>query len=412
MKRLMAIAAFFLCAVGESALADTPITTLADGRTGRISFSVAAGSSTLGSLVNRTYVVSDTISGDLLMPEGVTGIVPAMVISHGSGGLVVKVHAWAEMLASMGVATFVIDHFSGRGIVSTASDQSQINSNVIATDALMALRLLTTHPQIDASRVGHIGFSKGGYGALVSGYERMRAAILSDATRFALHVPFYPGGNTTADRLTGAPIRIFMGDLDDYDTVESTRANADHLRAVGGNVELTVYPGAYHGFDDTYALSRIANAQTFKNCNSLNNVDTLITIDAATGSRITNLNAYRNTCTTLGVSVGNNPSARSQARQSVWSFVRQQFGLTGVPEAVTLAGDTERILNWAEFKYRSLLGNRTPMQQALGYTFRCYATNGSCAGTKDGTLYYYDGANVITVGSVSSFLTSASADGM
>jgi dienelactone hydrolase len=416
MTRLTAIAAFILWAVGDVAFADTPVNTLADGRTGRISFTVADRTSSLAVLVNRTYVLSDTIWGDLLMPEGVTGVVPAMVISHGSAGLQALSYAWAEMFTSMGVAAFVIDHFSGRGFGSTYSDQSQINQAVVPADGLMALRLLATHPRIDASRVGYIGFSKGGAGALISGYERMRASIIPEATRFALHVPFYPGGRkATANRLTGAPFRIFMGDLDDYDTVADTRALYEQMRAVGADVELTVYPGAYHAFDSTSAPNWVANAQTFINCTVSTNIDTLIAINTTTGARFTSTadyTAYMNACMTLGTHVGNNASARSQARQSVWSFVRQQFGLTGIPEAVTLPGDTERILNWAEWTYRSLLWNRTPMQQALGYTFRCYATNSFCVGTKDGMIYYYDGANVTAVGSVSSFLASVNADGM
>lgn len=410
MRFLLAITAFCLSAAGEFARADTPATTLADGRTGRITFSVAAGNSELSTLVNRSYDVSDTIWGDLLMPEGVNGVVPAMVISHGSGGVEMLSYAWAEMFAGMGVATFVIDHFSGRG-----KSSDQITVSVTAADGLMALRLLTTHPRIDASRIGYIGFSRGGSGALLSGFETMRAAILPNATRFALHLPFYPGGWFTANNLTGAPMRVFMGDLDDS-TVEQVRAVVDHLRAAGGDVEMTVYPGAYHAFDAAYAPRWNASAQSSKNCYDCFNIDidTRIAFDWRTGSPITDLN-YLKTCRALsgfGTWKGNNASARSQARQSVWSFVRQQFGLTGLPEAVTLPGDTERILSWAEFTFRSLLGNRTPMRQAGGYTFRCYATNGACAGTRDGTVYYYDGVDVKAVGSISSLLTSASADGM
>lgn len=415
MNRLVTIAAFCLCLGCHLALADTAVNTLEDGRTGRISFTVASRTSTLSNLVNRSYAASDTISGDLLLPEGVTGKVPAMVISHGSGGLAVLSYAWAQMFTSMGVAAFVIDHFSGRGILNTASDQSQINTPVVGADGLMALRLLATHPQIDTSRIGYIGFSKGGAASLLASFETMRAAIVPEATRFALHVPFYPGGKLTADHLTGAPIRIFMGDLDDYDTVESTRAAASQLRGAGADVELTVYPGAYHAFDAAYAPTWVANAQTSKNCANLTNIDTLITINTTTGSRFTSTadySSYMATCTTLGVHVGNDESARSQSRQAVWSFVRQQFGLTGIPETVTLPSDTERVLNWAEYTYRSFIGNRSFLQQALGYTFRCYAMNGSCAGTMDGTLYYYDGVNIIAVESVASLLTKAFADGM
>jgi dienelactone hydrolase len=334
-RQFAALVALGICAVSQCVLAETPATSLSDGRIGRIPFSVAAGKSSMASLVNGTYVVSDTIWGDLLMPGGVAGVVPAIVISHGSGGIDSLSYEWADLFAGMGIATFVIDHFNGRGYPDTYSDQSRLESSVIAADGLMALRLLATHPRIDPKRIGYIGFSKGGYGALLSAYERLRSAILPDSTRFALHLPFYPATFTTADRLTGAPIRIFKGDLDDYDTVESTRALADHLREVGGDVQLIVYPGAYHAFDATYPPVWLADAQTTKYCLFSTNIDTLITVDTRTGAAITNLGAYINGCFTLGVRIGNSEPARTQSRQAVWSVVRQQFGLTGIPETIT-----------------------------------------------------------------------------
>ena len=335
MKRVIAIATLCLCAAGEVALADTPVTSLADGRVGRISFSVPASTTSLRSLVEGNYVLNETIWGELLLPQGATGAVPAMVISHGSGGLGALSYEWAELFARMGVATFVIDHFDGRGFASTFADQSRLNYVVIPADGLLALQLLATHPRIDAGRIGYIGFSKGGGGALLSAYERMRAAVLPGVgTRFALHLPFYPGGWYTANQLTGAPIRVFMGDLDDYDTVPHTRAMIEYLRAMGGDVEFTVYPGAYHAFDATFAPTWVADAQTSKNCPLATNVDTLITIDTTTGARITDATAYNNACRTVGTRVGNSEPARSQSRQAVWSFVRQQFGLASIPDTV------------------------------------------------------------------------------
>jgi cephalosporin-C deacetylase-like acetyl esterase len=162
MKTTAFVALFLLCGAGMRALADAPVNTLADGRAGRISFKAANRMSTVWTLVAGTYAMSDTIWGDLFMPEVVSGVVSAMVISHGSSGPNVNERAWAEMFAGMGVATFVIDHFSGRGIAGTGSDQSQISGPVPAADGLMALRLLATHPRIDPGRIGYIGFSKGG----------------------------------------------------------------------------------------------------------------------------------------------------------------------------------------------------------------------------------------------------------
>ena len=115
----------------------------------------------------------------------------------------------------------------------------------------------------------------------------------------------------------------------------------DYMRGAGGDVELTVYPGAYHAFDASYPVVWLAEAQTDRNCSVSTNVDTLITIDTVTGSRITNVDAYMQTCVTRGYHLGGSEPARSQSRQAVWSFVRQRFGLSGIPEEVMLpAGST------------------------------------------------------------------------
>jgi dienelactone hydrolase len=59
--------------------------------------------------------------------------------------------------------------------------------------ALAALRLLATHPSIDPSRIGVIGFSRGGSAAINSALEPIRHAIINEDLRFAAHVALYPG---------------------------------------------------------------------------------------------------------------------------------------------------------------------------------------------------------------------------
>lgn len=418
MKRFITAVVLFLAGYVATVFADTPSTTLSDGRTGTITFRVPSGQSDMWTLVTGAYVTNNTIWGYLRMPESTSGTVPAMVISHGSGGLQALSYAWAQLFETMGVATFVIDHFSGRGVTSTSANQSLVYSSVIPADGLMALRLLATHPRIDTNRIGYSGFSKGGGGALVSAYERLRAAIVPESSlRFALHIPFYPGGRFRADSLTGAPIRIFLSDLDDYEPWESTQSLVNYLKAVGGDVEMTLYSNAYHAFDSAYPPTWLADAANAKNCPTSLNIDTFSVINPISNTSIagvsaSNLSAYLTACTTYGTNVGKNESARSQSRQAVWSFVKQEFRLTGIPDTVTLPNDTERILNWAEFKYSSLLGNRTSMQQGSGYTYRCYTANNTCAGTGDSTVYYYDGIKIMAVGTTQEFLDSAAADGM
>ena len=63
-------------------------------------------------------------------------------------------------LSSAGIATFLVDSFSGRGIVNTITDQSQLDTLSMMVDAYRALALLARHPRIDAGRIAVMGFSK------------------------------------------------------------------------------------------------------------------------------------------------------------------------------------------------------------------------------------------------------------
>src|SRR5260370_16125677 len=81
---------------------------------------------------------------------------------------------WEQYFLSMAVATFVIDSFTGRGIVSTINDQSQLGRLAQTEDAYRALALLAKHPRIDASRVMLIGFSRGGQNALYASMTRFQ----------------------------------------------------------------------------------------------------------------------------------------------------------------------------------------------------------------------------------------------
>jgi hypothetical protein len=52
---------------------------------------------------------------------------------------------WVEELRQAGVATFLIDSFTGRGIALSSEDQSQLGSLAMIGDPNLALELLATH---------------------------------------------------------------------------------------------------------------------------------------------------------------------------------------------------------------------------------------------------------------------------
>src|SRR5712692_5253556 len=69
-----------------------------------------------------------TLAGELRIPRPGTDRLPALILVHGSGGVNPSHDRWAQEINSIGVATFILDTFSGRGIVSTVNDQSQLHS--------------------------------------------------------------------------------------------------------------------------------------------------------------------------------------------------------------------------------------------------------------------------------------------
>ena len=53
-----------------------------------------------------------------------TDRLPVVVLLHGSGGIGGSITDWEQYFNAMGVATFVVDSFTARGIVSTVNDQA------------------------------------------------------------------------------------------------------------------------------------------------------------------------------------------------------------------------------------------------------------------------------------------------
>ena len=61
-----------------------------------------------------------TVAGEFRVAQG-TGRLPVVVMMHGSGGVSPAAEAWVHTFNAMGVSTFVIDGFSGRGLTSTST---------------------------------------------------------------------------------------------------------------------------------------------------------------------------------------------------------------------------------------------------------------------------------------------------
>jgi dienelactone hydrolase len=179
--------------------------------------------------------------------------VPAVVLLHGSAGIGANVNRWADELNGLGLGAFLVDSFTGRGIVQTVTDQSQLSSLAMIIDAYRALEILSKHSAIDPSRIAVMGFSKGGFATLYASLKRFQRMYGSAGPQFSAYVPFYPACNTMYledEQVSGRPIRIFHGAADNYVLVEPCRKYVQRLRRANADVQLTEYPGAHHAFDN------------------------------------------------------------------------------------------------------------------------------------------------------------------
>jgi dienelactone hydrolase len=176
-----------------------------------------------------------------------------VVLLHGSAGIGANVNRWADELNGLGVGAFLVDSFTGRGIVQTVTDQSQLSSLAMIIDAYRALEILSKHSAIDPSRIAVMGFSKGGFATLYASLKRFQRMYGSAGLKFSAYVPFYPACNTMYledEQVSGRPIRIFHGAADNYVLVEPCRKYVQRLRRAGADVQLTEYAGAQHAFDN------------------------------------------------------------------------------------------------------------------------------------------------------------------
>jgi dienelactone hydrolase len=259
---------------------------------------------------------------ELRLPAGPTRV-PAVVLLHGSAGIGVNVNRWADELNGLGVGAFLVDSFTGRGIVQTVTDQSQLSSLAMIMDAYRGLAILSKHSAIDPSRIAVMGFSKGGFAALYASLKRFQRMYGSTGLGFAAYVPFYPACNTMYledEQVSGRPIRIFHGAEDNYVPVEPCRKYVQRLRRAGADVQLTEYAGAQHAFDNPlYSPHRsLPDAIITGDCVRQERTVGAI-INVATGETF----RWTDTCVKRGGTVGYDAAATAAATIEVKSFLSE-----------------------------------------------------------------------------------------
>jgi dienelactone hydrolase len=270
------------------------------------------------------------LAGELRLPKAAADAkFPAVIFVHGSSGAGVSTDRWARELTAIGIATFILDSFTGRGIVSTATDQSQLDSIAMMVDAYRALALLAKHPRIDPERIAVMGFSKGAVAAIYSSNERFRTLMAASGTEFAAHIGLYTPCNVAYrgdDQTTGKPIRFYHGIADNYVSIAPCRSYVERLKHAGADVALAEYADAGHGYDNPLFDPPSSNpkGQTTRNC-ALSEGENGTILNAKTGQPFT----LEDSCVELGPQVAYNAAAHAATVAAVKAFLAATFKLRG-----------------------------------------------------------------------------------
>jgi dienelactone hydrolase len=193
-----------------------------------------------------------TIAARLSGPEG-AGPHPAVIILHGADGPSGREGLYAEALNAAGFVTLEPDLRSARRLDPGAGP----GVHQTLPDLFGARRFLVDRPDVDASRIGVLGFGSGGAAALLAATRAVDQAFPEDGG-FAGFLAFYPvchrfnraPGFEFAD-LVAAPILIATAALDEYD--DDRDAGPALVRSLPAldrmKVRTAVFHGVRHGFD-------------------------------------------------------------------------------------------------------------------------------------------------------------------
>jgi carboxymethylenebutenolidase len=205
---------------------------------------------------------------------------PAVVLMHGRGGaystaakgvydastLSQRHKAWGREWAAHGYVALLVDGFGPRSYPQgfprySYNDRPPELDEVTKRplDAYAGLAYLRTRPDVDAGRIGLMGWSNGGGAALAAmaaGVPQLKWPDIHPGFRAAL--AFYPncglhGQFDERPLHPYAPVLILHGTGDEEVSSERCVNLAEEARAAGGDIQIELFEDATHGFDSPTA---------------------------------------------------------------------------------------------------------------------------------------------------------------
>lgn len=217
---------------------------------------------------------STSLTGYLFVPAS-AGAHPGVVLLHGRGGpysslargvysaatLSRRHLAWSQFWERRGYVALLVDSFGPRGHPGGFPRGSYANrpagvseQTVRPLDAYGALAYLRTRADVLPDRVGLQGWSNGAMTTLVAMSDTAPGITSpTPTTGFRAALALYPGcgmERVKSRYVPYAPLLMLLASADDEVSPATCEALAARTRAAGAPLELVVYDGAEHSFDD------------------------------------------------------------------------------------------------------------------------------------------------------------------
>lgn len=200
-------------------------------------------------IVQRRAMPTVTLQARLFTPRQ-KGRVPAVIIVPGSGGVSDAMVVHANALVDAGIAVLLIDPFGGRGVHDTIAAQEQVPFAASTYDIFAAVRALEREPGVDATRIGAMGYSRGGLAVLQAAVTPVARAALGPDKALRAVLAGWPwcGAQFVEPRTAPTAVHFAVGDSDNWVGHAQCQVYQQAMKARNPAVSLRLFRNAYHGF--------------------------------------------------------------------------------------------------------------------------------------------------------------------
>lgn len=226
--------------------------TFANGVTGRnLTIPTASPRNYHQAISNPEAMPHMDVDGKLFLPPDAKAPLACVIVAPGSLGVAPSHLAHAETIVGLGLAAFMLDSFGARNVTSTVANQTQFSFAASAYDLFAAWRVLAALPEIDAARIGAQGHSRGGTAVMTAANRIYADSVLGSGKGLSAVYAAYPwsGHQFLSQSVGGTPVRVIMGDADEWCSPMQAQGHVQSLRAGGDAATMRLLGGVQHSFD-------------------------------------------------------------------------------------------------------------------------------------------------------------------